>query len=193
MTPFFDRGSRGSCPMALFFHGGALGVVPSLHFLIGEALGVVPRPYFLPGQALGILPKAQFWFGQAVGAVASIAFCRRKIQGQVKDHRIMIIFKTETKNKNRLHVNRTIRKQKLRLFILIWYATRYLVADINELCTSMQPPRVNKQLCGMILFWNFIQHFHKTTFPLICRQTYNLTIKIYSVLFTNSSDLIFSE
>lgn len=57
----------------------------------------------------------------------------------------------------------------------------------------MQPPRVNKQLCGMILFWNFIQHFHKTTFPLICRQTYNLTIKIYSVLFTNSSDLIFSE
>lgn len=61
------------------------------------------------------------------------------------------------------------------------------------LCTSMQPPRVNKQLCGMILFWNFIQHFHKTTFPLICRQTYNLTIKIYSVLFTNSSDLIFSE
>lgn len=62
-----------------------------------------------------------------------------------------------------------------------------------SLCTSMQPPRVNKQLCGMILFWNFIQHFHKTTFPLICRQTYNLTIKIYSVLFTNSSDLIFSE
>ena len=45
----------------------------------------------------------------------------------------MIIFKTETKNKNRLHVNRTIRKQKLRLSILIGNDIRYEVADINEL------------------------------------------------------------
>ena len=131
--PLFAGEAVGVLPNLHFLPWEALGVLPSLHFLIGEALGVVPRPYFLPGQALGILPKAQFWFGQAVGAVASIAFCRRKIQGQVKDHRIMIIFKTETKNKNRLHVNRTIRKQKLRLSILIGNDIRYEVADINEL------------------------------------------------------------
>ena len=55
----------------------------------------------------------------------------------------MIIFKTETKNKNRLHVNRNITKQKLRLSILIGNDIRYEVADINELVATLTDNRAN--------------------------------------------------
>ena len=55
----------------------------------------------------------------------------------------MIIFKTETKNKNRLHVNRNITKQKLRLSILIGNDIRYEVADINELAPILKRLVIN--------------------------------------------------
>ena len=149
--PLFAGEAVGVLPNLHFLPWEALGVLPSLHFLIGEAVGVVPRPYFLPGQALGILPKAQFWFGQAVGAVASIAFCRRKIQGQVKDHRIMIIFKTETKNKNRLHkkpriitsATQTIVAEKIKddyfqTYPANWHVKDEKIRHINELATILR-------------------------------------------------------
>jgi len=48
-------------------------------------------------------------------------FLPKKLPGQRKQHRFMIIFKTETKNRNRLHVKHKSKEaMKLRLFIQIW-------------------------------------------------------------------------